>query len=150
MRANLEAYMARKDERGNPRGTGTFASRPLRSDLIAKCLDAGNGASVDEIGMYLADLYLRREQSPLHDNGPKDWGWFPVVIARRFSPDPVLESSQQDQKGHLCHQSSHQTNRKPRGHTQLPQNSPQSPRTRKTGPVKFDARQIQNFLENIS
>jgi hypothetical protein len=81
MREALEAYMQRPAAGPG----GTWASRPLQDDLVLMCIEAGNGASVESIVAFLSHLYNGAQKAPFNPHGPKDWGWFPVVIGRRFN-----------------------------------------------------------------
>lgn len=53
-------------------------------ELIIRVLKAGRGASAEEIQAVLKRCH-QNGQAPNYPNGPKTWGWFPVVIGKHFS-----------------------------------------------------------------
>jgi hypothetical protein len=82
MRATLHGYMAMH-------GTAHERNVPTPDDpVVLRCLSAVGDAPMDAVAAYLRDLFVNRDQSPRHANGPQSYPWFVSVLAARFRDGP--------------------------------------------------------------
>lgn len=71
VRRSLEAYMA-----------GTDLGSP-DMQIVLETLEAAHGASAEQINEFLVEKF--RSSPPTKSNGPKSFGFFPVIVRGRFS-----------------------------------------------------------------
>jgi len=63
----------------------TTQVKPPDKQIIQRCLEAMHGHSIDELRLVLRDRF-RRGFRPGTARGPRDYTWFPAVIANAFRP----------------------------------------------------------------
>jgi hypothetical protein len=58
----------------------------LDQNLVASTFAAGSGATAEEICALLHRLW-QKGLRPGRKNGPRKWGWFPVVVRQHFESE---------------------------------------------------------------